>query len=548
MTRAPALPGSAPVDCVVVGGGPVGLLTAVFLGQAGLQVSVVERWPQRYPAPRACTIDHEALRILQAAGLMADHADLFEPSQGERGGYEFRNGEGELLQAIDWNRAAESGWANTNGFYQPDLEATLEDLAVATPGVRIHRGWTFQALTQDHQGVTAALASTEQPTEIAQIRSRWLIGADGANSSVRSQLGIDVGDSGFEADWLVVDYQPLAEEKWSAFVTQYCDPAQPATAVNSGPGRRRFEFMRRADMAVEELGRDSTAWRLMAPWGVTPETARLERHAVYTFRGRWARAWRRGNAFLAGDAAHLMPPFLGQGLCAGLRDARALTWRLGMVHGGLATPAVLDSYGPERAGHVREIIDEAVAAGRVICELDVDRAAARDAEMKRLLRDPDAATREPPHPRLGEPSLTIASGGADGRLAPQGEVRMADRVGLFDDVVGGGWQLISRIGDPAVLLGDEDASWFRQIGGVVADVSGAGQVQDLDGAYERWCSGYGCEAVLARPDFYVFAAGLHADIPRFVSRLRQALQQDLADPQGNLEERHDDDAASAAKR
>ena len=548
MTRAPALPGSAPVDCVVVGGGPVGLLTAVFLGQAGLQVSVVERWPQRYPAPRACTIDHEALRILQAAGLMADHADLFEPSQGERGGYEFRNGEGELLQAIDWNRAAESGWANTNGFYQPDLEATLEDLAVATPGVRIHRGWTFQALTQDHQGVTAALASTEQPTEIAQIRARWLIGADGANSSVRSQLGIDVGDSGFEADWLVVDYQPLVEEKWSAFVTQYCDPAQPATAVNSGPGRRRFEFMRRADMAVEELGRDSTAWRLMAPWGVTPETARLERHAVYTFRGRWARAWRRGNAFLAGDAAHLMPPFLGQGLCAGLRDARALTWRLGMVHGGLATPAVLGTYGPERAGHVREIIDEAVAAGRVICELDVDRAAARDAEMKRLLRDPDAATREPPHPRLGAPSLTIASGGADGRLAPQGEVRMADRVGLFDDVVGGGWQLISRVGDPAELLGDEDASWFRQIGGVVADVSGAGQVQDLDGAYERWCSGYGCEAFLARPDFYVFAAGLHADIPRFVSRLRQALQQDLADPQGNLEERHDDDAASAAKR
>ena len=262
---------------------------------------------------------------------MADHADLFEPSQGDRGGYEFRNGEGELLQAIDWNRAAESGWANTNGFYQPDLEAALEDLAVATPGVRIHRGWTFQDLTQDDQGVTAAVASTEQPTEIAQIRSRWLIGADGANSSVRSQLGIDVGDSGFEADWLVVDYQPLVEEKWSAFVTQYCDPAQPATAVNSGPGRRRFEFMRRADMAVEELGRDSTAWRLMAPWGVTPETARLERHAVYTFRGRWARAWRRGNAFLAGDAAHLMPPFLGQGLCAGLRDARALTWRLGMV-------------------------------------------------------------------------------------------------------------------------------------------------------------------------------------------------------------------------
>jgi 3-(3-hydroxy-phenyl)propionate hydroxylase len=328
----------------------------------------------------------------------------------------------------------------------------------------------------------------------------------------------------------VVDYQPLAEEKWSAFVTQYCDPAQPATAVNSGPGRRRFEFMRRADITVQELGQDSTAWRLMAPWGVTPETARLERHAVYTFRGRWARAWRMGNVFLAGDAAHLMPPFMGQGLCSGLRDARALTWRLDMVHRGLASPAVLDTYGPERTGHVREIIDEAVAAGRVICELDADRAAARDAEMMQRASDPDAATREPPHPRLGEPSLTIASRGADGRLAPQGRVQVAGRVGLFDEITGGGWQLISRAGDPAKILGGDDLSWFRQIGGVIADVSGAGPVQDLDGGYERWFTERRCEALLARPDFYVFAAGSHTDIPRFVSCLRQALQDPVPTP------------------
>jgi resorcinol 4-hydroxylase (NADPH) len=259
---------------------------------------------------------------------------------------------------------------------------------------------------------------------------------------------------------------------------------------------------------------------------VTPETARLERHAVYTFRGRWAHTWREGNAFLAGDAAHLMPPFLGQGLCSGLRDARALTWRLAMVHHGLAAPDVLDTYGPERAGHVREIIDEAVAAGRVICETDADRAAARDAEMRKRASDPGAATREPPHPRLGEPSLTIESGGADGRLAPQGRVAAAGQLGLFDDVVGGGWQLISRIGDPAELLGDKEMSWFRQIGGVIADVSGQGPVQDLDGAYDRWFTSRGCEAFLARPDFYVFAAGDHADIPRFVSHLRQALRPD----------------------
>jgi 3-(3-hydroxy-phenyl)propionate hydroxylase len=283
---------------------------------------------------------------------MGEHANLFEPSQGERGGYEFRNGEGELLQAINWNRTAESGWANTNGFYQPDLEAALEVMAGATPGVTIHRGWTFHVLSQDDEGLSVQVASTNEPNASERIRARWLIGADGANSLVRSELGIGVGDSGFQADWLVVDYKPLVEENWSAFVTQYCDPSQPATAVNSGPGRRRFEFMRRTDTTVEELNRDSTAWRLMAAWGVTPETAQLERHAVYRFRGCWAETWRVGNAFLAGDAAHLMPPFLGQGLCAGLRDARALTWRLIMVHHGWAAPSVLDSYGVERSGHV----------------------------------------------------------------------------------------------------------------------------------------------------------------------------------------------------
>ncbi|MDQ2852784.1 MAG: FAD-dependent monooxygenase, partial [Actinomycetota bacterium] len=260
------------------------------------------------------------------------------------------------------------------------------------------------------------------------------------------------------------------------------------------------------------------------PWGVTPHTARLERHAVYTFRGRWAKNWQSGRVFLAGDAAHLMPPFLGQGLCAGLRDARALAWRLSLVHRGLAGPTLLDSYGPERSGHVREIIDGAVAAGRVICELDVERAAARDAAMIERARDPEEATRQPPHPRLGEPSLTIASNRTDGRLAPQARVCVGEQVGLFDDVVGGDWQLISRGGDPAENLDADDLAWFKNLGGMLADVSGAGAIHDIDGGYDRWFATHHCDAFLARPDFYVFAAGAHSDVARFVSQLRQALE------------------------
>lgn len=511
------------VDCIVIGGGPVGLLAAIMLGQAGLRVSVVERQPRRYPLPRACTIDHEALRILQSTGFMAEHTDLFEAFRaGERGGYEFRNGAGKLLQTIDWNRPSESGWPNTNGFYQPDLEGALEELARTTPGVGIHRGWTFRSMTQGDDHVHTTLAPTDRPDELVEVGSRWLVGADGANSAVRADLGIGVGDSGFEADWLVVDYKPLVEENWTAFVTQYCDPKQPATAVNSGPGRRRFEFMRTAEMSVEQLGSLDTAWKLMEPWGVTPDTAELERSAVYTFRGRWADSWRAGNAFLAGDAAHLMPPFLGQGLCAGLRDARALSWRLSAVHSGRSTPAVLDSYGSERTGHVREIIDAAVAAGRTICELDPERAATRDAALRE--QSSNGTAEEPPHPRLGEPSLSIMEHPAEGRLAPQGRIRVDGRVGLFDDLIGGGWQIISRVGAPTDMVAGDDTRWFLDLGGVFGDVSERGPIDDVDGVYARWFSEHDCDAVLARPDFYVLAAGSHADIASFVSRLRLTLE------------------------
>ena len=521
-----------PADFVVVGAGPVGLLTAIILGRKGWRVTVVERWPSRYPMPRACTIDHEALRILQSAGVMAEHWDLFEPSRGERGGYQIRNQDGVLLRAINWNRTAESGFANTNGFYQPDLERVLETMASTIPSVEILRGWSAEAIAQDESSVTLTIARTDARADAGSrdtITARWLIGADGANSVVRELVGIETEDAGFEADWLVVDYEPLHDRQWDAFVTQYCDPEQPATAVNSGPGRRRFEFMRRDDITAEELGRPESAWRLMAPWGVTPDNARLERHAVYTFRGRWARDWRRGRVLIAGDAAHLMPPFLGQGMCSGLRDAAALAWRLDLVASGHASTSILDSYGTERSAHVREIIDEAIAIGRVICELDPERAAARDAAMLAELSDPAALTVEPPHPRLGQPSITAEGDTNAGRLSVQGRVEVNGVVGLFDDVIGGEWELIGLGFDPLADVPRELAGWFLGLGGIVTAITAEGRVSDIDGTYTAWFVAHGCTVVLSRPDFYVFGtatpgSGGAADVTALLTNLRADLE------------------------
>ena len=509
-------------DFVVVGAGPVGLLTAILLGRKGWRVTVIERWPSRYPMPRACTIDHEALRILQSAGVMAEHSDLFEPSRGERGGYQIRNQDGVLLRAINWNRTAESGWPNTNGFYQPDLEGVLESMASAIPSVRIRRGWAAEAIHQDQSSVTLTVASTDSDRR-ESISGRWLIGADGANSNVRELVGIETEDAGFEADWLVIDYEPLDDIQWDAFVTQYCDPQQPATAVNSGPGRRRFEFMRRDDITAEELARPETAWRLMAPWGVGPDNARLERHAVYTFRGRWAGEWRRGRVLIAGDAAHLMPPFLGQGLCSGLRDAAALAWRLDLAASGRASDSILDSYGSERAAHVREIIDEAIAIGRVICVLDPARAAERDAAMLAELNDPAALTVEPPHPRLGHPSITVLGDDNAGRLAVQGRVAVAGSIGLFDDVVGGSWQLIAQGFDPLSAVSGDLAEWFASIGGTATAITADGPVRDIDGTYAAWFAAHECTVVLCRPDFYIFGSGDAHGVAPLLRSLRAAL-------------------------
>jgi resorcinol 4-hydroxylase (NADPH) len=513
---------SAPlIDFVIVGAGPVGLVTAILLGQQGWRVTVVEKWQSRYPMPRACTIDHEALRILQGIGVMRDHAELFEPSRGERGGYQIRNSEGMLLRAINWNRPAESGWANTNGFYQPDLEAALESMAFELSSVELRRGWSATALEQDAGSVALTVVRTDDDATRETLEGRWLIGADGANSVVRELAGITSVDTGFEADWLVVDYEPLNDRQWDAFVTQYCDPSQPATAVNSGPGRRRFEFMRRADVTVDELNRPETAWRMMEPWGVTPATARLERHAVYTFRGRWARQWRNGRIFLAGDSVHLMPPFLGQGLCSGLRDASSLAWRLSLVASERASESILDSYGSERSGHVREIIEEAVAIGQMVCELDPHKAAERDARMRVELNDPSAITVEPPHPKLGRPSITEGGDDNAGRLSVQARVEIAGRVGLFDDLVGGAWQLIALDDDP--LVSSELRTWFTSIGGTIATMSAGSSIRDVDGEYRAWFEAHNCSLLLSRPDFYVFGTGAVDDAARLLGDLRTVL-------------------------
>jgi len=280
--------------------------------------------------------------------------------------------------------------------------------------------------------------------------------------------------------------------------------------------------MRLPGESIEELNREETAWRLLEPWGVTPSNASLERHALYRFQARWVDTWRKGRLLLAGDAAHQMPPFAGQGLCSGIRDAANLAWKLELVLAGSADESILDTYPSERIPQVRAVIEFSMALGKVICVPDPEEAAARDVRMIAAAKTGGLSPPLPP-PALG-PGFFAEEGAPAGQLFLQDRVRCGERSGLFDDVVGRGWTLLSPHFDPVTRLDSPHAAFFASLGGISAWIGEGGSVSDLQGSYARWFSSAGVAVVLQRPDFYLFGAGREGESPgRLVRALRERL-------------------------
>jgi flavoprotein hydroxylase len=525
-------------DVVIVGAGPVGLTTAIQLGARGWRVGVVERWPRPYALPRAVVFDHEVARILASLGLSHILPTLSEPASD----YEWRNGKGETLLKLAFDETSHSGWPYMNMFTQPRLEEALEDRARAIPTVRILRGWEAVGLVEQATDVCLTVTRTDDSgvvdnghtPERRRLRASYVVGCDGANSFVRSHMGVSMTDLGFQYEWLVLDVIPHEKERlWTPLNLQLCDPARPSTVVSGGPGRRRWEFMRMPGETVDELNREETAWRLLADWDLHPGNATLERHSVYTFQARWADSWRTGRLLLAGDSAHLMPPFAGQGMCSGIRDAANLTWKLDLVLSGRADDALLDTYTEERSQHLQYAIELSVFLGRIICEPDAAAAAERDAHMladQQARKDPLAGM----PPRTLTVGLLARDGDGEptepaGRLSHQGRVRFRGRTELFDQAVGTGPVLLA-VQDPGTVLDDDARSWCADIGLRLLTVTdelsadGPDNVVDLDGTYLNHLDQTAQNAILVRPDYYIFGgAARMEDVPALVTRLRDGL-------------------------
>lgn len=334
-------------DIAIVGLGPTGATLANLCGMWGLRTVVFERSTAPYPQPRACHLDAEIARVFQHLGFEDELRDLLTVSAG----MEYVDAAGVSLFSFEgFERAPILGWDEDFVFVQPDIDAMLR------------RGLEQYAHVEVRLGVDAP--------ELAELRSlaRYAVACDGATSPVREQLGIELLDLGYDERWLVVDVMlhDVAVPPLPGIIQQVCDRRRLATFVPSHGRHRRWEFR----LADDELVPD--VWRLLAGWGVTAANAELVRAASYRFHALEAARWRDGNVLLAGDAAHQMPPFMGQGLCSGVRDAANLAWKLAeVIHEG-ASDELLDTYELERRPHVAAVTALSIEAGRLLGRLAVD--------------------------------------------------------------------------------------------------------------------------------------------------------------------------------
>jgi 3-(3-hydroxy-phenyl)propionate hydroxylase len=527
-------------DVVISGYGPTGQATAALLGRLGHSVCVFERWPSLYGLPRLCTLDGEAARIIQAA---ADIDDALRDSNPCRR-YVLVNEDDQLLIDIDWSADHICGYPLRISMHQPDIEDAL-DTAAQARGVEVNQGWEAVGLEQDAQGVTVRARKRVrgddgqwQLSDERTVRARYLIGADGARSAIREQAGIELEDCGFASAWLSVDALrkrklPLIQGHSDDIripVVTMAPEGRARAVIPIGATRLRFEFWVDPDSDHQEMLSSDVGYEAIERgYGLTADDVEVYRTVVYPFKSMLAKTWRDGQVFIAGDAAHQMTPFLGQGACSGLRDAINLAWKLDLVLRGVSDEALLDSYEEERKPHVTGHVIGSSELGRVSLELDPEIAAARDAV---LLRGegppppPDPVLRSGVLHRRGDGEIELPVGD----LGPQGVVTFGGESGRFDDLVGWGFQVIGRDYDPSTHLSDRQRRFLESVRGIVVgvtgneDAAGPGMAIDLGRAYSSYFTQYGFVAIILRPDFTLFGgASTHEELSGLIDELQEQL-------------------------
>ncbi|WP_206617432.1 bifunctional 3-(3-hydroxy-phenyl)propionate/3-hydroxycinnamic acid hydroxylase [Pseudomonas alkylphenolica] len=464
-------------DVAIVGCGPTGAVLANLLAECGHSVLVLEREAGILQLPRAIRFDAECMRVFQSIGLLQRLSEQVSAAPGMK----FVNAAGELL--IEWQRPValgSHGWSACYRVHQPDLEHALRERLQERPGVQLLTRHDVFALTE-HADHVALSYENMRNGELLTSRARYVIGCDGARSLVRRLMGSALEDLQLHERWLVIDFmlkRPLPE--LGDYSIQYCDPQRPSTYICGAGQRRRWEVMVMPGDDLAQINTPEWIWACLSRW-IGPADAEIERSAVYMFHSVVAQQWRRGRLLIAGDAAHQTPPFMGQGMAAGIRDAANLAWKLRAVLAGEADDALLDSYASERIPHVREFIEGAVRFGDIIQATDSEAVAARDASLSCAIEN-----FRTPEPALGPGAHDGAPEGVAGQVTPQ--FRLADG-SLMDDVTGYRYLLLCRL-ETLALACD------------LADASVSCRAAD-DPAMRAWLDSLGACAALIRPDRYL---------------------------------------------
>lgn len=497
-------------DVIIVGCGPVGVVAAHLLGCRGISTLVIERDHAPYDLPRAIHLDHEIMRILQSAGL----ADLLIPYLSTpAGAMHFGADYSVIRQFHKIIKTDRLGWASDYFFYQPDIERILRDALGGRDTVDVMYGHAVTFVDESDAGVTVY---AEADGSKQCFKARYLLACDGGRSVVRKELEIGLEDLGFDEPWIVVDAlvdgpvkMPELKGTLEGVDMQQVmfivgDPKRP-TSVIPGVGRhRRWEFMLLADEKPEDFTAPEAVNALLAPW-LDGQNVQLIRCATYRFHALLAKRWNTERVYLLGDAAHQTPPFYGQGLCHGIRDAANLAWKLDLVLSGRADSNLLTTYQPERLPQVRSIIHASIRIGRYICTPDPVAARRRDAEMR------EAAAHTPPAYVDIIPSLSA------GVLAPPSndptpigsrfiQPPMIDARGskkLLDDLTGGGFVMLATSMDLLPVDPADEVNAF-----IIIEQNNRAKdsrsLVDCSGELMKWLQHFNCSGLLLRPDGYVY--------------------------------------------
>ena len=506
-------------DVIVVGLGPVGAVLALLLGREGFEVAVFEQGEEIYDKPRAIVLDHEALRTLQFCGIAPSFFDTLSPHTGT----DFIGLKGQLIKLFDpQSPPYPLGWPPTVMFVQPELENALRESLGEHANIDVKLGSRVCAVAQSEAGVQATVEPIRGEAAY-EVAADWLIGCDGANSFVRRSVGMALDDVEFDEWWVVVDAWLTGCTELPKKTTQYCWPSRPATFVVGSRNLRRWEIKLLPHEDPAAFLDEEKVVEVLGNY-VDPHALKIWRRAVYRFHAVVASTWRHDRIFIAGDAAHQMPPFLAQGLCAGLRDVANLAWKLVQVMKYGASADLLAAYQEERRPHVETVIHHAKEFGLIIGELDMHRATSRDEELGRLLRSGAMNTvRQQFIPNL-KTGIIAKSDPLAGTIFVQPDVLDAHgNIARFDNLVPPRFLIVAGDERPHAWLEEDEAeAWFK-FGGLLVSVASTGRAphqstyrralafEEVGERLQGWLHSTGARAAVVRPDRYVYGTARNAD-------------------------------------